>query len=117
MKPVYELQDVSKKWFIRVSSEMCDLGFARCPFEPALFIYQDAKVLSGLVILHVNDFLFAGTRSFVEEVMPKLDSGFTVGKHSTCPLKFIGINIQKDPVKDCLTIDQRTFIEEIEITD
>ena len=70
----------------------------------------------GLVILHVDDFLFAGTRSFVDEVMPKLDSVFKVGKHSTCPLKCTGINIQKYPVKDCLTIDQRTFIEEIEIT-
>ena len=116
LKPVYGLQDASRKWFLRVSSEMCDLGFVRCPFEPALFIYQDAKVLSGLVILHVDDFLFAGTRSFVEEVMQKLDSVFTVGKHSTCLLKFTGINIQKDPVKDCLTLDQRTFFEEIEIT-
>ena len=38
LKPVYGLQDASKKWFLRVKDELESLGFKMCPFEPAMFV-------------------------------------------------------------------------------
>ena len=107
LKPVYGLQDASHKWFLRVQTKLQELGFLECPFEPALFVLKGDKKLRGIIVLHVDDFLYAGDDWFVLKVMPGLKNAFTIGKEFECPMRFTGVNIKLDRGNACTTIDQK----------
>ena len=116
LKPVYGLQDASALWYKRVRSDLVGVGFEPCPYEPALFCYRNEKQeLIGIVVLHVDDFLFAGTDEFHSRVMPKVASLYTIGKENECPMKFTGLKIAES--EGGFTVSQEDFIKEINIHD
>ena len=67
--------------------------------------------LSGICILHVDDFLLGGNTYFFSLVESKLIGRFTFGKIEVENFKFTGLNIQQ--TQEGILVDQNEYIQSI----
>ena len=58
----YGLVDAPLEWFLTVRDFLVSLGFRQCVCDPCSFALYEGKQLIGLIIGHVDDFLFAGRK-------------------------------------------------------
>ena len=63
-KSAYGIYDASRKWYLKVKSELLKLGMKPVDGDAAFFTLRKDDQLVGLTILHVDDFLLAGTPEF-----------------------------------------------------
>ena len=68
LKSCYGLNDASRKWFMAVQESLLSLGMKSVSGDDAFFYKAENGVLSGMCILHVDDFLIAGTKQFYDDV-------------------------------------------------
>ncbi len=71
----YGLTDAARKWYLRLEQTLLDCGFLMCQVEPAVFFMKDSRgKLKGIMVTHVDDFLYASDQQFltaVEEMKKK----------------------------------------------
>ena len=82
-KVVYGLSDASRIWYLRVIEELKKLNVSVSKYDKALFHLKKGKSLIGIMMVHVDDFLWAGSREFAELVIDPLKKVLKVSK----PLK------------------------------
>ena len=90
---VYGLNDASRYWYLRVYDELTKAGCHVSKLDPAVFYYYTNK-LEGLLVSHVDDFLYAGTKRFGEEI-ERLKKVFQISKEDANAFKYVGIEIQQ----------------------
>lgn len=62
LKPsVNRLSDPPRAWYDKVRSEMKRFGATITKFDKTVFMWHENEKLVGLLVCHVDDFLFAGT--------------------------------------------------------
>ena len=61
--------------------------------DPAVFTYHKNGELQGILIVHVDDFLFGGSELFYINVIEHLRKVFVVGLEETEHFKYIGLNV------------------------
>ena len=91
----YGLYDASRQWFLEVEQELLSKGMSQLTGDKAVFFYHKNDRLEGLVELHVDDFLSAGSEQFVENVMVPLRKKFKFGKIEHGSFRFCGLDIKK----------------------
>ena len=111
-KVAYGLNDASRNWFFSVKEELLRLQMKQSKLDNALFRYYKNGHLEGLMVLHVDDFLFCGTKSFDDEVIENLSKKFNVGKRSANNFKYIGLNINEN--ENGIYVHQNEYAEELE---
>ena len=109
---LYGLNDAPRRWFLKVVSVLCDLGLAQSKIHPALFLYKIHSGLSGILIVHVDDFLHAGDRNFSESVVQPLRNKFTVGITGQSSFRYTGLNVTT--FSDAIQIDQFHYTSSLE---
>ena len=62
--------------------------------DEALFTLRKDDQLGGLTILHVDDFLLAGTSEFQELLHKHIGGTFTLSKAESGTFKFTGLDIK-----------------------
>ena len=77
-KTVYGLLGKSKSWNTRVKEELLKLNVKVSKYLGS-FIYQYRRTLHRLLVTHVDDFLWAGSQVFVENVINQLHKNFKTG--------------------------------------
>ena len=92
-KCVYGLSDASMKWYERVKSTMINLGGEMSSVDSALFIWHKDGVLEGLIAVHVDDFLWAGSNRFYQSIIQQLRKIFTFGKEECKSFKYLGLHV------------------------
>ena len=112
-KCLYGLKDASRKWYLRVLSKLKDLKFTKCAHDKGLFYLIQDGVLVGMVALHVDDFLHAGTKYFYQAILPQLLSAFKVGKAETKEFMYTGFYLKQD-IKG-VTLDQEKYVTNAKI--
>ena len=71
-KPLYGLNDASRKFWLRVKQLFAGLGLQRLEGDEAVYYKKDENgELEGMVSTCVDDFDLAGTKSFLEKVKKK----------------------------------------------
>ena len=65
--------------------------------------------LQGLIVIHIDDFLYGGTAEFHAEIMSKITSIFEIGAMNSTPMKYLGMKIHQDKMK--IVIDQKDYID------
>ena len=111
-KCVYGLNDAARAWYFTVRSELLKLGCVQLQVDPALFYwYQDDK-LAGLFVIHVDDFLWGGTKEFEEHVINEIRSKFDVGKEADCIFKYVGIETEQSAVG--ITVKQKSYLDSVD---
>ena len=103
-KTIYGLCDAARAWYMRVKGELRTLSVKMCSFDNSLFMWHRNGVLEGLICIHVDDFLSAGTAIFHEGVVTKLRSKFLIGNSASTSFTYVGLNIRT--YWDGITVDQ-----------
>lgn len=109
-KCVYGLSDASRSWYFNVCEELVKLGCKKSDIDPALFFWQKGGVLSGLLLMHVDDFIWAGTEEF-RDMMRKLHSVFKVGKQGQHAFEYIGLSVGH--FEGEIVINQQSYVENV----
>ena len=78
-KCVYGLDDAGRQWFLKVESDLKNLGGKQSKSDPCLFFfYNKDGDLDGIIYLYVDDFLHMGSQSFEEKVMEKVHKFYKI---------------------------------------
>lgn len=114
-KTVYGLNDAARAWYLRVKSELIKLGAVVSSLDPALFKWDSAGHFEGIVCIYVDDFLWAGSENFKDNVIGILEKRFVVGTSEVGSFKYIGLNIKSH--HNGITIDQFKYANSLQPID
>lgn len=92
-KAVYGLNDAARQWFLSVKTVFDSLGCVQSKHDPALFSYYRDNTIIGILMLHVDDFIFIGTQEFHNTLISPICETFKVGKEEEKSFKYVGLNI------------------------
>ncbi len=110
-KCVYGLNDASRTWYFRVCEELKKLGCQQSKIDPALFYWRQNGRLSGLLMMHVDDFLWSGTIRFQSAVIEKIHQTFQIGKQAHGVFRYIGLEIRHQNGE--IMMDQVSYVESL----
>ena len=110
-KTVYGLCDAARAWYIRVKNELIELGVQKCPLDNSLFFWHINGILEGVICVYVDDFLFAGTHNFIENIIKKFIKKFQIGNTGNINFTYVGLRVNS--YNDGLTLDQEHYIASI----
>ena len=111
-KSCYGLYDASRQWFMSVRETLLGMDMKSLSGDDAFFFCIRGGKLVGMVIIHVDDFLVAGTTDFFTVVKQKLIGRFTFGKIEFGSFKFTGLNIRQTP--EGILVDQNDYVQSLE---
>ena len=110
-KVVYGLSDASRVWYMRVVDELTKLGVSISKYDKALFMWKENNVIQGIIVVHVDDFLWCGSDNFKENVIMPMKNIFKISKEYESAFKYIGIDLKQN--KNYLIINQRSYTDSI----
>ena len=112
-KPLYGLNDASRKFWLRVKELFAALGLQRLEGDEAVYYRKDKDgELEGMVSTCVDDFDLAGTKSFVGKVTKEISNNLDVSKVEDDKFRYIGIDIKK--VENGIEISMDEYAESLE---
>ena len=79
--------------------------------DTAIFYWRDVNGLHGIVSVYVDDFMWAGTTGFKDQVIDKLVNLFLIGNEESKSFKYVGLNFVE--TKGGCEIDQFQYISTI----
>ena len=91
---------------------MTTIGCYQCKLDPALFIYRYNNQLSGIIALHVDDFLHAGDDHFHNDIFQPLTKKFIAGKLDEGSFSYVGFQLMQDNLG--ITISQSHYVKNID---
>ena len=109
----YGLSDAPRAWYRRVTSEFKNLNMTQSRYDEAFFYYREQGVLKGLIVIHVDDFLYCGSISFHKDVIDGLVKVFKVRVQSCGNFSYLGLNITQ--TSNCVQIDQDLYVQGLEL--
>lgn len=110
-KGVYVLNDASREWYLTVRKLLHTLGYVQVKTDPARFYWYDNYKLSGLLLMHVDDFIWGGTQLFENVVINRIREKFKIGQQSVKSFRYIGLDLKQDE-KD-ISLNQKAYMNEI----
>ena len=81
--------------------------------DPSLFYYKNNNELEGIVTIHVDDFLNAGSEYFFQELIPKIRKKFTVGKECNTAFRYLGLDLKEN--NNGISLNQSYYINLLNI--
>ena len=108
---VYGLCDAGRHWYDRVKYELMKLNVKVSQLDKSVFYYHSKGICTGIMIVHVDDFLFGGTASFHINVISKLHNLFVVGLVESVGKKYLGIDVKQQEYVISMSMDE--YIETV----
>ena len=106
-KVIYGLSNASGAWYLRVNDEFIKLGVAVSEYDKRFYIRTQNSILQGIILVHVDNFVWAGSKSFTSNVINSIKSTFKVSKENNAAFEYIGINLKITP--DVIYVHQQTY--------
>ena len=104
-KTVYGLCDAARAWYLKVRKTLEELGMVSNEIlNGSLYYWSYEGMLQGLLAVHVDDFLWAGTPCFKHQVMDKFSNQFQIGCLVGRSFTYLGLRLCT--FRDGITIDQ-----------
>ena len=111
-KSVYGLNDAARAWYQKMKDILLKFNMKISSIDPAFFYFHENDELSGLMCMHVDDIYYAGTKSFIENVIDPMMKVVTVGTSNSSSFKYIGVNLdQNDGI---IRLDQSDYVATLE---
>lgn len=110
---LYGLNDAARQFYNSVSEELVKLDCLHSTVDSALFLYKINGKLSGMVAMHIDDFLHAGCSQFDENVMNRLRTRFVPGKIEEEAFRYIGFDITQ--TSEGIEISQDDYVSKLSI--
>ena len=110
----YGISDAGRQWHDRVVEVLQKLEGHQLKLDQAVFVwFFPDKTLLGIIVIHVDDFIFAGHPSF-QLIVTKIHSEFTVGTQESVSMKYLGLNVIQTPHHISMDSANYKDIEEID---
>ena len=113
-KCVYGLVDASLQWYQRVADCLIDLDGTKSK-DPAVFYWRKDGELEGILALHVDDFMYAGSEKFLEDVMKRVKEEFVIKVEEKSAFTYLGLEIQQKATY--IELNQKKYIQELKPID
>ena len=94
-KPLYGLDDASRKFWIRVKEIFHSEGLQNIVGDEAFYFKHQNGQLVGMILTHVDDFSMAGTPDFLRGLTDTIKANLTVSKVELNSFRFTGIDVIK----------------------
>ena len=94
-KPLYGLDDASRKFWIRIKEILEGIQMKTIPGDEAFYYRHGNGKLEGMILTHVDDFQIAGTEKFLKEIRDELKTKLKVSKVERGKFRFTGVDIEK----------------------
>ena len=112
VKAVYGLGDAPRQWFQKIVGVLNNIGLRQSQLDQCLFHWWKDEVLQGILCLHVDDMVVAGSKCFHEEIIPKLKTSFPFKHWVEGRGQFLGRTLtQKED--GSIEIGQQEFCEKL----
>ena len=95
-KPLYGLDDSSRKFYLRVKKLFVKNGLEILPSDNAYFYCLKNGSLVGQVVIHVDDFFISGNEEFVDWFIKMVSASLKVSKVEFGCFRFTGVDIRED---------------------
>ena len=112
-KAAYGLDDASRNWYFSVKDDLLKLGCTQSELDKALFRRTRNGKLEGIFLMHVDDFLFAGSEVFNQSVIGPISEKYKVGRRLQEHFKYVGLNVVQNS-DNTITIDQEQYASEMD---
>ena len=109
LKPLYGINDAGRQWYFTVTEFLvhvmqCKQGL----LDKAVYrCYDDAGKLIGIILIHVDDVLYAGTPKFIKTVIKELMKRFEISKTFDGAFMYLGWHLKQE--SNCTMIDQIAY--------
>ena len=114
IKRLYGLKDASRGWCTEIRDHLIQAGMKQSAMDKAVFFQHDAQgQLSGLVITHIDDFLYAGTPRFHETVIKGVQKRYVIGSVEDTRMTFTGWELSQ--TQEGITLKQDTYADSIKL--
>jgi hypothetical protein len=114
-KPAYGLCDASRCWYQKLKEEILATNCKQSSLDNAVFYFYDDGKLQGVILIHVDDMLFAGTQTFCDNVIEKIKALFTTSREESRMFTYVGLKVQQEG--HTILIDQQRYTENIDLPD
>lgn len=105
---LYGLRDASRQWYFKVRTGLLGQNFKQSERDPGLFYkHDDSGKLTGIVGVHVDDFIHAGTAEFSRLHLGPVLESFKIGKNEKEQFKYTGFQINQ--TKNGISMDQSAY--------
>ena len=106
LKCPYGISDAGRHWYLRVVKELKRLEANQVKLDQAVFVWFDPSgSLCGIMVIHVDDFLFGGTSTFHHQVIDPLRSTFQIGTEVSSGMKYLGLMITQTSIGISVSTD------------
>ena len=106
---LYGLNDAPRAWYDRVDQELKKLSAVRSAYDDAMFIWHNKDgTLMGILVSHVDDFVFGGCEKWHQDVIQSLLSTFKISRHSYGSFMYTGLNVVQ--TTNSILIDHHDYI-------
>jgi hypothetical protein len=114
-KAWYGAKEAALWFYLDISTYLMDLGYTRTVGDPCIFDMVTKEQEHSVLVLHVDDILFAGSSAQVNQnIRAKLESKYGALKwQEGTSLKYLGQHIQVDYSERTITIDQFKYIAKL----
>ena len=111
-KPLYGLNDAGRRFWIRVKKILSDNQYMTVQGGEAFYYKKDHGELSGMVLIHIDDFMMAGKDKFVEETTRILDEALTISKIEDDSFRFCGVDLKL--IDGSIEVSMEDYTESLE---
>ena len=110
---IYGLNDAPRAWYERVEQELVQLGGKSSIYDDAMFMWHDNNgELIGLLVSHVDDFVYCGTAFWHRSVMDKMIAKFNISSQAQGSFKYIGLNVVQR--ENEVLLDQHDYVRNLQ---
>ena len=91
------MADAGRQWYVKVQKELFQLGAVQSRLDNAMFIWysHETENVMGIMVVHVDDFLYGGSKFFHNSVMRKFRTIFQIGLEESNQIRYLGLTISE----------------------
>ena len=93
-KCVYGINDAGRKWYNQLRKDIISLGSTVSQLDQAVFYMREAEKLAGVIVLHVDDTLWAGNQSFETNVIRRLTENLLISTEEHGSMRYLGLALE-----------------------
>ena len=111
-KSLYGLRQASRTFYKRLVSDLKRIGFEQSLSDPCVLRFMMGDEVMGMVAIHVDDILYAGTKSLAKAVVEALGDSLPTKNWGDVKL-FLGCAFIRDREAGTIEISRLRFLKRV----
>lgn len=108
---LYGLKQAPSDCNVVLTKELVSYGVVQSKADPVLFTYRRDSKIIGAVVVHVDDIILTGTKSFMDEISPRLRGCFKMSRVGPVDT-YLSLKVERGKAGD-IFLSQQHYIQHI----